>query len=269
MLINSAVFIAIVYAALVAFMYSQQRNLLYFPDRRHVTPKAAGLRNVEERTLTAADGNRFIVWYAAAPDGRPTILFTHGNAGAVHNRAERFAYYRQQKFGVLFISYRGYGGSEGSPTEQGLHADADAAYEMLRAEGVADSDIMLVGESLGSGVVIQLAARHRVGAIALEAPFTSAADVGASRYWFLPVRLLMKDQFRSVDHINRRGGIPLLIQHGEHDEVTAASFGERLHAMAAEPKELIIIKGAGHDISGETTWQREVALFNRTHGAGG
>ncbi len=145
--------------------------------------------------------------------------------------------------------------------------DAQAAYTMLKAQGVPDDHIMLVGESLGSGVVVQLAAQHVFAAMALEAPFPSAADVGADHYWYLPVHLLMKDQFRSIRYINKRGGIPLLIQHGEHDEVTPAKFGRQLHAAADAPKELVIVAGAGHDIFGEQTWRREVELFNKIYAA--
>src|SRR5262249_39306345 len=147
----------------------------------------AGLQGVEDVELTSTDGETLQAWYSPAQAGRATILYFHGNGGEIADRPERFTAYQAQGFGAFFLSYRGYGASTGSPSEQGLINDARAAYDWLMAKGIDPGELMLVGESLGSGVAVQLAAERRVRALALEAPFASAVDVAAAAYWWLPV----------------------------------------------------------------------------------
>jgi fermentation-respiration switch protein FrsA (DUF1100 family) len=145
----------------------------------------------------------------------------------------------------MFLSYRGYGGSTGSPSEAGLVSDANAAYDWLTKHNVPASNIVLVGESLGTGVAVQLAARRPVAAIALEAPFTSTADVARLSYWWLPVGLLMKDQFRSIDFL-KDVHVPLLVMHGTDDRLIPLKMGESLYAAANGPKEFVAIPAGTH-----------------------
>ncbi len=249
------------YVAVALFMYFQQRSLQYFPSRVATPPEAVGLVGVEESRLTTPDGETIVVWQAAPQPGMPVILFLHGNGGELADRADRMAFYQAHGFGAVFVSYRGYGGSSGTISEEGLLLDAATAYDHLRGQGVEAGRIMVVGESLGTGVAVQLAAARPVAAVALEAPFTAAVDVAAERYRWLPVRLLMKDQFRSRDHITAIK-VPLLIQHGEDDRVIPLSHGKALHSMANEPKELVVLPEAGHDIIAQAAvWAREVEFF--------
>lgn len=249
------------YAAIVTFMYLQQRSLQYFPAHQATPPQALGLRGVTEERVKTPDGETIVLWYAPAQPGKPTVLFLHGNGGEISGRHARFAYLQQQGLGVLFVSYRGYGASTGSISEQGLVTDALTAYDVLRGKGIQPQEIMLLGESLGTGVAIQLAAQKPVAALALEAPYTATVDIAAGVYWWLPVRLLMKDQFRSRDWI-ARVKVPLLIQHGDADRVVPIEQGQALFAMANEPKQMVVIPGGGHDVIGdETVWAREVAFF--------
>jgi pimeloyl-ACP methyl ester carboxylesterase len=253
--------VVVAYLAIVLFMYVQQRSIQYLPSRVGTSPQAAGLSGVSEERIVTSDGETIVLWHAEPRPGMPTILFFHGNGGELADRVGRMSYYQSRGFGALFVSYRGYGASTGSPTEQGLMADALAAYGFLLARGVTPENIAVVGESLGTGVAVQLAAQKPVAAVALEAPFTAASDAGAEIYWWLPVRLLMKDQFRSRDHIAAVKA-PLLIQHGERDRVIPAVQGRALFAMANEPKELVIIPDAGHDmIAIPDVWAREVDFF--------
>jgi fermentation-respiration switch protein FrsA (DUF1100 family) len=222
-----------------------------------------GLSGVEIVQLATPDGETLVNWYAPARTGLPTILFFHGNGGEIADRPERFAAYQAQGFGIFYLSYRGYGASTGSPSEQGLLADARAACDWLTGKGVAADDLVLVGESLGSGVAVQIAAERKVAAMALEAPFTSAADVAAGIYWYLPVSLLMKDQFRSADVIGKVT-IPLLIIYGDADTIVPPGQSLRLFEMANEPKEIAALAGAGHDLIAEPiVWAREMEFFTR------
>jgi fermentation-respiration switch protein FrsA (DUF1100 family) len=244
-LLKWLVIAAAVYGGFVALMYFAQRSLQYFPERLRTTPAQAGLPGAEEVVLDTADGEKVIVWHVPPRGDRPVLLYFHGNGGALRYRAERFHALIADGKGLVALSYRGYGGSTGSPTEAGLIADAEAAYAFAAARYPAER-IVLWGESLGSGVAIAVAVRHKVGRIVLEAPFSSAADVGARAYWFLPVRLLMKDQFRSDRRIGQVAA-PVLILHGARDAVVPLDLGERLYALANEPKRLVRFPDGGHD----------------------
>jgi uncharacterized protein len=230
------------YLGLGALMFFAQRALMYFPDRARTLPAAAGLAQAQEIFLDTADGERVIAWHVAPRGDKPVVLYFHGNGGALNLRVDRFRKIVAQGFGLLALSYRGYGGSSGKPTEDGLIADARAAHAFA-AERYAR--IAVWGESLGTGVAIALAAEKPVERVILDAPFTSTADVAADLYWFLPVRLLMKDQFRSDQRI-KRVSAPVLILHGEADTIIPIAYGERLLAMIPGKKQMVRLPGGYH-----------------------
>ena len=232
------------FGGLVAVMYVAQRSLMYFPERLRTAPAAAGLPAAEEILLDTADGEKVIVWHMPPRGDRPVVLYFHGNGGSLRYRVDRFQGLTADGMGLVALSYRGYGGSSGSPTEPGLIADGEAAYAFTTARYPAER-IVLWGESLGSGVAVALASTHKIGRLVLESPFTSAADVGARAYWFLPVRPLIKDPFRSDLRIGKVTA-PLLILHGERDRVVPFDLGQRLFALANEPKRFVRFADADH-----------------------
>ncbi len=244
-LLKSALIALVAFGGLTALMYLTQRKLMYFPQNLRTAPAAAGFAAAEEIMLDTADGERVIAWHVPPRGNNPVVLYFHGNGGALRYRVERFRALTANGTGLLALSYRGYGGSSGTPTEAGLLADADAAYAFAAARYPPER-IVLWGESLGAGVAIALAAAQKVARLVLEAPFTSAADIGASVYWFMPVRLLMKDQFRSDERIARVTA-PVLILHGSNDNVVPIAYGERLFELANEPKRMVRISGGGHN----------------------
>jgi len=253
--------VAAVYLIIVAAMYVLQRQLQYFPTQRNPAPSALGLSDVSVEALATPDGETVVAWYSAATEGLPTILFLHGNGGEIGDRADRFAAYQQAGFGVVFLSWRGYGGSTGSPSEAGLLADARTAFKRLESQGIPPESISIVGESLGTGVAVQLAADKPVGALVLGAPYASAAEIAARQYPWLPVRLLMKDQFRSIDHI---GGVtaPTLILHGTDDRVIPIESGRKLYEATTAPTTFQQLDGAGHMALFEATfWAREIEFL--------
>ena len=233
------------FGGLIALVYVMQRSLMYFPERLRTPSSAAGLPEAHEVALDSKDGEKLIVWHVPPRGEKPLVLYFHGNGGALRYRVARFRALIAGGNGLVALSYRGYGGSTGRPTEAGLIADAEAAYVFAAARYPAKR-IALWGESLGSGVAVALAAGHMVGRIVLEGSFTSAADVGALAYRFLPVRLLMKDQFRSDLRIAKVTA-PLLFLHGERDWVVPITLGERLYALANEPKRFVRFSDAGHN----------------------
>jgi len=238
-------FALVFYCGLVALLYLSQRSLQYFPETFRTTPAAAGLPEAEEVVLATVDGERVIAWHVPPRGEKPVVLYFHGNGASLRWRHERFRTLTADGTGLLALSYRGYGGSSGSPTEAGLMNDADAAYAFAIARYPAQR-LVVWGESLGSGVAVPLAARNPVGHLILQSPFTSAVDVGAGRYWFVPVRWLMKDQFRSDLYIGQVTA-PVLVMHGDRDNVVPFPLGERLFAQINAPKRFVRIAGGGHN----------------------
>jgi fermentation-respiration switch protein FrsA (DUF1100 family) len=164
---------------------------------------------------------------------------------------------------LLALCYRGYGGSSGHPTEKGLLLDARAAYDFAAAH-VAPKRIVLFGESLGTGVAVALAAERPAGALILDAPFTSAADIGASAYPYVPVRWLIRDAFRSDERIANVSA-PLLVLHGERDRIVPIRFGEKLFALARGPKRMARFPDGGHVDLDQYGAMDEVATFLAEH----
>jgi hypothetical protein len=234
-----------VYAVVAVAAFVLQRKLMYFPDVERVSPAAFNLPGVTERVIDTPDGARLVSWYAPPAAGQPTILYFHGNAGNLASRSERVRRYVARGYGVLFLSYRGYGGSTGTPSERNNVADAKLAYDKLIADGVAPQDIVVYGESLGSGVATQLAADKEVGGVVLDAPYTSIVDVGALSYPYLPVRPFMLDRYETIKFIPRVHA-PLLVLHGEADAVIPVEMGKAVYAAASAPKEIATFPGAGH-----------------------
>lgn len=250
------------YCSIAAVLFVFQRQLLYVPTNVNPSPEDVGLRGVEVIGLPTPDGETLILWHAPAPESQPTVLFLQGNGGEIGDRARRFQAYQSAGFGVAFLSYRGYGGSTGSPTETGLVTDARAAYDWLLSGDVAADDIALIGESLGTGVAVQLAAGREVGALILTAPYTTTVDVAARQYPWLPVSVLMKDQFRSVDHIDNVTA-PILIHHGTEDTLVPHELGRTLAEAAGENVSFVSVQGAGHGlIFMPRVFEREIQFIN-------
>ena len=243
--LKSLIILAILaYGGVLALMYVFQRSLMYFPDRARTPPAAAGLPQAEEVVLKSSDGESLIAWYVPPQGSKPLAIYFHGNGGALNLRADRFRWLTTDGFGLLGLSYRGYGGSSGKPSESGLLLDAMAAYDFAAARFPAGR-IVLWGESLGTGVAVALAVERPIGGLILDAPFTSAADIGAAAFPFAPVRWFMKDPFRSDERI-ARVKVPLLVLHGEKDQVVAIKYGEGLFNLANEPKRMVRFPLGGH-----------------------
>ncbi|MEO1609865.1 MAG: alpha/beta hydrolase [Pseudomonadota bacterium] len=229
----------------LAILWVNQRQLIYYPDATQISPSTIGLQGFEECVLHRPNGIDVIAWYGKASPFQPTILYFHGNSGNLAVRSDRLAAYHRSGRGVYIMSYRGYSGSDGIPTEANNISDALAAYDDLRRRGVEASDIILYGESLGSGVAVQVAAQRTVGGVILDAPFTSLIDAGRHHYPYLPVKIGLQDRYDSLSMIDRIR-VPLLIVHGERDAVVPFSQGRRLFAAANQPKEFVAIAQAGH-----------------------
>jgi fermentation-respiration switch protein FrsA (DUF1100 family) len=239
----------VLYVVLFVGLFVGQRKILFRCDAAEVDPATLGLK-AQTLRLKTEDGETLLAWsFPPAPE-RPLILYFHGNAGGLDLRAERFHAIAKAGMGLLAIEYRGYASSTGSPSERGLKLDGEAAYAAAIASGVAPERIVPLGESLGSGIAIALAARHEVGALVLDSPYSSIADVAAATYWFVPVRALLRDPFRN-DLLIGSVKAPTLIVHGTKDGVVPIRFGEKLFALANQPKEFWRVEDAAHLAMGE------------------
>jgi fermentation-respiration switch protein FrsA (DUF1100 family) len=238
------VFVFFVYVAIALLTFLIQRKLQYFPATSPVPlPRGKHYRDLEEFTVTTSDGVRLVGWYWQGQ--RPvTLLVFHGNGGHRGHRIEWLESMHSLGLGICVIDYRGYGGSDGSPSEEGLYRDAEAALGWLKSRQTGS--IVYFGESLGSGVATELALRFPPAALILESAFTSAVDIGQKAYPFLPVRLLMKDRYESLRKIGKISA-PLLMIHGEADSLVPVENGRTLFEAAAEPKEWYGVPAAGHN----------------------
>ena len=287
---NILISIAIAYAAVVALMFVFQSRLVFYPEiGREVsaTPQTYGLKfeTVEIRTR---DGETLHGWWVPAEEPRGTVLLFHGNAGNISHRLDYLMMFHRMRHSTLIVDYRGYGKSTGSPSVEGTYRDAEAAWDYLRgARSVQPRDVVVVGESLGGAIASWLAAklslipspspegrreengvpegtRTMTGprALVLLSTFTSATDLGAQIYWFLPVRLISRIGYDNVEQLKRIKA-PVFIAHSRDDEVIPFSHGKKLYELAAEPKAFLETRG-GHNegfVFARAEWAAQLAAF--------
>lgn len=235
------------YSILCALLYFSQRSMLYFPGgaREDVTSLTQFKPDIIK--VESEEGITFNAWYWPAKENKPTILFFHGNGQAYQFWINKMMTYHAQGYGIFFTDYRGYGGVGGAPTEQGLYTDARAHINALMAEtGLTPNSLVYYGESLGTGVAIQMATEFPPKAIILESAYSATDDVAKSRYWMFPVDLLMKDKFRSIDKVSTLT-MPKFQIHAQKDQVIPAQFGQALFDAMPEPKKWVSIKNGGHN----------------------
>jgi uncharacterized protein len=249
------------YAVICVVAYVGNRHFMYLPDPTRVAPAEVGLDCVKEIEIAVADGVTLIAWYAPAKGDKPTILYFHGNAANAANRAPRIETIRESGFGVFYLNNRGYGGSGGSPTEEHNVFDAIAAYDHLVGLGLPAGKLVAYGESLGSRQAVRLAAERSVGAVVLEAPLTSTVDVARSTYFWLPLGLLISDQYNNERNI-RSVTAPVLVLHGEQDAVIRVEMGWRVYRAANEPKRIELFpEGAHYDLFDRGAWEKTRAFL--------
>lgn len=245
-----ALMAAIAYGTVVGALYLFQRSLLYHPSDAIPSPAESGVPEMQAVGLRTADGLELTSWYAPPAEGRPVVVYFCGNAGHIGYRGFKARRMIDSGFGVLLVSYRGFGGNPGKPTEEGLFADARAAMDFLAAANIPATRTVLYGESLGTGVAVRLAWEQAkqtpVAAVVLETPYTSIAEVAQHHYPFVPARWLVKDRFDALSLITGIGA-PVLVLHAEDDRVIPLQFAQRLFEKAVEPKEKHWFSNGGHE----------------------
>jgi uncharacterized protein len=236
------------YALLVGGLAVFQRDMIYHPGSELVNPVQAGVPEMIPVPVRTQDNLVITGWYAPAtrPDAATVVLF-HGNAGTLAHRAHKARMLLDAGYGVFLAGYRGYGGNPGRPSEAGLYDDARAALAWLAACGIPKSQVIVYGESLGTGVAVQMATEHpNLAALVLEAPFTRLPDLAPA--FLLPgfADMLMVDRYDSLSKIPSVRA-PLLVLHGEHDGIVPVDMGRRVFAAASCRKEGAFLAQAGHN----------------------
>ena len=235
---TSALAIVFFYILLLIFVFFFQRNLLYHPSiNNYLDDQSMKVPSeIKKIKITTKDDIDLIGWfYQGNTDNFKTILFFHGNAGSLENRTYKLNHFKDLNANFLIIAWRGFSGNKGKPHEMGLYEDAKSAIKWLKMKGVNEKNIILYGESLGTGVAIEVAQNKNYAGIILESPFTSMVNMGKKYYPFFPVSFLLKDKFESHKKINNIF-VPVLIMHGKVDKIVPYDMGKKMYELANEPK---------------------------------
>lgn len=234
------------YFVVVMLACALQSKMLYLrsiPGRElAATPADAGLA-FEEVQIETSDGLALHAWHVPAASNRATLLFFHGNAGNISHRLDSIRIFHELGLSVLILDYRGYGRSQGSPSEEGTRRDARAAWrQLVEDRGLAPGEIVVFGRSLGAAVAAELARGREPAAVILESAFTSVPDIAQEAYWFLPARWLSRFEYATAEYVAEIPA-PVLVIHSEDDEIIPFHHGRAVFEAAREPKRLLVLRG--------------------------
>ncbi len=229
--------LGLMYGVVLAGLYAVQRRMIFLPGTQRPSAAAAGVPGLRELIVPATDGVPLLAWYRPPQPGQPTLLYLHGNGGTLDHRAPRARRFGKTGWGLLFLEWRGYGGNPGHPSETGFRHDAEGAMAELARLGVPAAQVMVYGESIGTGIAVPVAAGHGVAALILESPYTSIAAIAAARMPWVPVDWLLRDRFDSLSRIAAVQA-PVLMLQGAQDTVVPPAMGQALFDAAPEPKQL-------------------------------
>ncbi len=237
--------IVIGYFFLLAFLYFYQRNLMYHPDENNYFNDKLSV-DIENIKVQTQDGLDLLGWFHEKDIKKyKTILYFHGNAGSLENRIHKLNHFRDMNVNFLIIAWRGFSGNQGKPSETGLYKDGESAIKWLLKKGVDEKNIVIYGESLGTGVATHLSQNKKFAGVILETPFTSMIDAAKKFYPYIPVGLLLKDKFENKNKIKNIKS-PILIMHGEKDQIVPFEMGRKMFEIANEPKYSYFTKYDNH-----------------------
>ena len=231
----TAVIIILCYLLLVFFVFFNQRNLLYHPFENNYSSDVANF-SYEEIFIPTSNGNNLKAWFHKKNlEKKKTLVFFHGNAGDLKNRIYKLNLIKDFDINFLIVAYRGFSGNKGKPTEEGLYEDAKYTLEWLGKQKINDDKIIIYGESLGTAISVEIAQNKKFAGIILESPFTSMVDAGKHYYFYLPVSLLLKDRYETLDKL-KNIKIPILVMHGKKDKIVPFIMGKKVYENANTPK---------------------------------
>ena len=238
-------FILLIYLSVLVYLFFFQRNLLYLPNENNYSGDKIKV-DIEEVQIKTSDNINLLGWFHKKDLNKfKTIVYFHGNAGKLENRIHKLNHFKDMDINFLIISWRGFSKNSGKPTEQGLYKDGKSAIDWLKNMGLDDKDIILYGESLGTGIAIEIAQNKNFAGLILETPFTSMVDAAKNVYPYIPVGLLLKDRFENEKKI-KNINIPLLVMHGEEDQIIPYKMGKKIYEIANKPKYSYFTKYDNH-----------------------
>ena len=244
-LTNIFLFIFATYTLICIFLFFYQRNLMYHPEENNYFGDNLEV-NIEKVNIETTDNINLLGWFHKKNlKSYKTIVYFHGNAGKLENRIHKLNHFRDMDVNFLIIAWRGFSGNKGKPTEEGLYEDGKSSIKWLLDKGLNESDIIVYGESLGTGVATHLSQNRDFAGLILETPFTSMVDAAKNFYPYIPVNLLLKDKFDNKSKI-KNINVPVLIMHGEADQIVPFSMGKKIYEIANEPKYSYFTKYDNH-----------------------
>ena len=259
--IKSFFLLILIYFVITVVVYFFQRKLLYHPFSPQITGKGL-IHNFETINFKTSDNFELKGWFHLKNSNKKTILFLHGNAGNLDNRIDKLNFLGNMDINFLIISWRGYSGNPGNPSETGLYKDALGGIEWLNKKGISNDQIILYGESLGTAITTEIAQNKNFAGIILEAPFTSMVDMGQKIYPIFPVRFLLKDKYESKNKIKNIKS-PILVLHGRKDKIVPFYMGEKIFEMANSPKFKYFTDLDDHMMNFDEKLVNEIDLFIR------
>ena len=257
--IKSFFLLILIYFVITVVVYFFQRKLLYHPFSPQITGKGL-IHNFETINFKTSDNFELKGWFHLKNSNKKTILFLHGNAGNLDNRIDKLNFLGNMDINFLIISWRGYSGNPGNPSETGLYKDALGGIEWLNKKGISNDRIILYGESLGTAIATEVAQNENFAGIILEAPFTSMVDMGQKIYPIFPVKFLLKDKYESKNKIKNIKS-PILVLHGRKDKIVPFYMGEKIFEMANSPKFKYFTDLDDHMMNFDEKLVNEIDLF--------
>ena len=245
LLLTIIIALSLIYLIILVFLFFFQRSLLYHPNVNNYFNDRLKV-DIEEVQIKTSDNINLLGWFHKKDLNRfKTIVYFHGNAGKLENRIHKLNHFKDINVNFLIISWRGFSGNSGKPTEKGLYEDGKSTIDWLKNIGLSDKDIVLYGESLGTGIATHIAQNRKFAGLVLETPFTSMVDAAKNVYPFIPVGILLKDRYeneKKIKHIN----IPVLVMHGEADQIVPFKMGKKIYEIANKPKYSYFTKYDNH-----------------------
>ena len=227
--------IFVIYFLVLVFLYFYQRNLLYHPNENNYSGDKISV-DIEKVKIQTSDNIELLGWYHEKNlKDYKTLVYFHGNAGSLENRIHKLNHFQDMNINFLIIAWRGFNGNKGKPSERGLYVDGKSAIDWLIKKGVDEKNLILYGESLGTGVATHLAQNKNYAGVILETPFTSMIDAAKNFYPYIPINLLLKDKFENYKKVKNINS-PILVMHGEVDQIVPFSMGKKIYEIANNPK---------------------------------
>ena len=234
-LLKLILIIFFLYFFVLVFLYFYQRNLLYLPNENNYSGDKISV-DIQKVKIPTSDNIELLGWYHEKNlKDHKTLVYFHGNAGSLENRIHKLNHFKNMNINFLIIAWRGFSGNNGKPTEEGLYIDGKSAIDWLIKKGVDEKNLILYGESLGTGVATHLAQNKNYAGVILETPFTSMIDTAKKFYPYIPVSLLLKDKFENYKKIKNINS-PILVMHGEVDQIVPFFMGKKIYELANKPK---------------------------------